>query len=114
MTRPKAPPSVGAAGRRLWRAVTAEFELSDTELAVLELGCQAADDAAAARAVLAESGVVAEGRYGQPIMHPAVGVARAAEASVSRLLASLNAVDPMEKPARTIHTPGPKPAHRTG
>jgi len=102
------PRTLRAAGTRLWRAVLADYELDDGELELLGLACGAADDAAAARAALVE-GPLASGRYGQPIMHPAVLVARQAEASLSRILKQLNVVDRVERPLRDRSTPGPKP-----
>lgn len=107
---PKPPTTLGSAGRGLWRATLERFELDPPELRMLELACQANDDAAIARAQLREAGAVtAVGRYGQVVVHPAIGVARAAEASVSRLLGQLHVLDPIVRPPRTTSTPGRKP-----
>ena len=111
MTTPRPPRSLDAAGRRLWRAILLEFEMSPAEVALLELACQAADDAARARSELT-NGITSTGRYGQVVLHPAVMVARQAEASVSRILGQLNVIDPIERPARRLSTPGPKPGRR--
>jgi phage terminase small subunit len=109
---PRPPESLNAAGRSLWRAVLDGYDLDAGELRILELACQAADDAASARLALRSDGVVSSGRYGQTIAHPAVAIARQAEASVSRLLGQLNVIDPMIRPVRRSSTPGPKPARR--
>ena len=110
---PQPPRSLGVAGRRLFRAITRDFDLSESELSLLELACQAADDAARARADLTADGVTARGRYGQPVLHPAATAARQAEASVARILGMLNVIDPLERPARRLSTPGPKPMRRS-
>jgi hypothetical protein len=113
LTTPRPPRTLRAAGRRLWAAILAGYELDAGELALLELACQAADDAAAARASLRDAGPVTVGRYGQPIMHPAALVARQAEASLSRILRQLNVIDRAERPIRDRSTPGPKPLRRS-
>ncbi len=113
MSLPQPPHSLDVAGRRLWRSVVGDFDLSESERSLLALACQAADDAARARAALTASGsVTARGRYGQPVLHPAVMVARQAEASVARILGQLHVIDSAEKPARRLSTPGPKPLRR--
>lgn len=106
---PKPPTTLGSAGRALWRDTLERYELAPTELRVLGLACSAADDAADARAALRASGVIVTNRYGQPAAHAAVAIARQAEASISRLLATLHVVDPPIRAPRTSSTPGPKP-----
>lgn len=112
MKAPRPPQTLGAAGRALWRAVLDGYDLDAGELRILELACEARDDAASARLAIVADGVVSHGRYGQPIAHPAVQMARQAEASVSRLLGQLNVIDPIIRPVRRSSTPGPKPARR--
>ena len=107
MTRP--PATLGPAGRALYRSILERYELDPGELRLLTMACEAADDAASARAALREVGVTTTGRYGQTVMNPAVLVARQAETSVSRLLGQLNVIDPVIRPRR-LSTPGPKPA----
>ncbi len=43
MTRPAAPRGAGAAGRRLWRAVLAEFELAEHEVTLLRQAVRVVD-----------------------------------------------------------------------
>jgi phage terminase small subunit len=92
--------------------VLERYELDPGELALFELACQGVDDVAMARETIARDGVVSVGRYGQPIAHPAVAIARAAEANVARIVGQLNVIDPVIRPARRLSTPGPKPASR--
>jgi P27 family predicted phage terminase small subunit len=106
------PASLGDAGRELWHRVTKEFELSPTERSLLGLACEAADDAAGARAAIAKHGVTTTGGRGQIVANPALSVARQAELSVARILGQLGCIDVIEKPARGPSTPGPKPQLR--
>lgn len=41
--RPKAPARLGSSGQKLWREVTAEFELEEYELITLKEACRTAD-----------------------------------------------------------------------
>jgi phage terminase small subunit len=104
----KPPETLDIAGQALWRAVLSMFELDPGELHLLELACEARDDAAKARIAIASDGVVVDGRYGVRV-HPAVPIARQAETNVSRLLGQINVIDRTERPARHAGTPGPKP-----
>lgn len=109
---PKPPASLRDPGRALWRSVLDGFELDAGELHLLELACQARDDAARAREDVARDGVTVAGRYGVR-QHPAVLIARQAEASCSRLLGQLGLVNRSDDaPARHSSTPGPKPRAR--
>ena len=51
--RPRAPAGLGAAGRRLWRDVTAEFDPRGDELRILEEACREVDLIVRAEAELA-------------------------------------------------------------
>ena len=109
---PRPPATLGEAGRALWRAVVDGYELDAGELHLLELACQARDDAAKARESVSRDGVVVVGRYGVR-QHPAVLIARQAEASAGRLLGQLGLINRGDDgAARHSGTPGPKPARR--
>lgn len=45
--KPRQPAGLKPLGRRLWKAITVEFELSDHELALLEESCHLRDRIAA-------------------------------------------------------------------
>lgn len=62
----RAPAGLGAAGRRLWRSVTPEYDLFPAELALLEQACRTVDTIALMDAELAVTGVMTEGAMGQP------------------------------------------------
>jgi hypothetical protein len=70
MPRPRAPQSLGEAGRALWRAITGAYELSPAETELLRQACRVTDHLARIDAALMDSDVVVEGYSGQPRSHP--------------------------------------------
>jgi hypothetical protein len=83
--RPRAPESLDAAGRRLWRSVLADYELSAAEVETLGQACRVADVLARIDAELMDSDLVVEGHHGQPRSHPLL----AASADQRRVLDAL-------------------------
>ena len=79
----------GAAGAALEAAILADFALEPHELAILRLAAHAADRAAEARACIATEGLTVSGRFGVKA-HPALAIARDAEAQMLRCLRALN------------------------
>jgi hypothetical protein len=79
----------GAAGVALEAAILADFALEPHELAILRLAAHAADRAAEARACVAADGLTVSGRFGVKA-HPALAIARDAEAQMLRCLRALN------------------------
>ena len=79
----------GAAGVALEGAILADFALEPHELAILRLAAHAADRAAEARACVAADGLTVSGRFGVKA-HPALAIARDAEAQMLRCLRALN------------------------
>ena len=79
----------GAAGAALEAAILADFALEPHELAILRLAAHAADRAAEARACVAAEGLTVSGRFGVKA-HPALAIARDAEAQMLRCLRALN------------------------
>jgi hypothetical protein len=70
MTRPRAPQSLGEAGKVLWRAISGAYELSPAEAELLRQACRVTDNLARIDAALMDSDVVVEGYSGQPRAHP--------------------------------------------
>jgi hypothetical protein len=81
---PKAPAGAGAAGRRLWRSILAEFELAEHELALLRQAVHVADLCEALRATVEREGLV---RAGRP--HPAMVELRQQRILLARLVVAL-------------------------
>ena len=79
----------GAAGAALEAAILADFALEPHEAAILRLAAHAADRAAEARACVAAEGLTVSGRFGVKA-HPALAIARDAEAQMLRCLRALN------------------------
>ena len=79
----------GAAGAALEAAILADFALEPHELAILRLAAHAADRGAEARACVAAEGLTVSGRFGVKA-HPALAIARDAEAQMLRCLRALN------------------------
>lgn len=103
---PTAPPGLDAPGRRLWRDVLAEFELSAAELAVLETACRALDRMRAAEKMIAVEGITTPGRWGaQP--HPAVIISRDAAAAMRAAVKQLRIE--VEADDGKVARPGPRP-----
>lgn len=71
-TRPGPPAGLGAAGRRLWRAVTGDYDLTVPETELLRQAAQVMDLIARLEAELAGDDIVVAGSRGQPAVNPLV------------------------------------------
>lgn len=97
MSAARRPGDLGAAGRKLWAAVMASYELEGWEAAVLADACRMADRAAEAREAIARDGVVVDsGRSGMKA-HPAAIVERDAVRTCAQLLQHLGIKAAMER-----------------
>jgi hypothetical protein len=81
---PKAPTGAGAAGRRLWRSILAEFDLAEHELALLRQAVHVADLCEALQATVEREGVLLNGRP-----HPAMVELRQQRILLARLVVAL-------------------------
>lgn len=92
---PTAPRSLGADGRKLWRAVTTmavegrRIEFRTDELTVLAQAAATADAIAALEAELVGARVVVAGSKGQTIVNPVVIELRLQRAALATLLGRL-------------------------
>lgn len=84
MSTPRAPEGTGAAGRRLWRAVTAEFALEEHELTLLIQAVHVADTCAELRAIVDREGLVTGKK-----VHPAAVELRQQQILLARLIVAL-------------------------
>lgn len=67
---PEPPVRLGDDGWRMWHGVVAEFELAAHELELLAQACVVLDFIMVADARLEAEGLMAAGRYRQPVPHP--------------------------------------------
>jgi P27 family predicted phage terminase small subunit len=88
-TTPKPPQNLGTDGRRFWRTVTREYDVSPSELALLEQASHAYEHATSAWRTLADEGAVIQDRYGSPKQHPAVATANTFATLTARLAKQL-------------------------
>lgn len=97
-TIPKAPPGLGARGRRFWRGTLAEFELSDAEREILAEACRTLDDLDRLAAMVSEHGGAVSGSQGQVVVNPALTEARGQRLALHRLVAALQLPDADDAP----------------
>ena len=75
MTTPKAPKSLGEAGRKLWSEVVDKYDLRADELRTLEDACAATDMLSEFMAAWHDLGrpYMSKGSMGQEVEHPLIG-----------------------------------------
>ena len=88
MTNITAPVGLSEAGKRLWCALSDEFELSPHELELLREAASTADQIAALQALVEADGLMMTSPQGQKV-HPAAVEARQQRIVLARLLAAL-------------------------
>ena len=88
MSKPKAPPGLAGAGRRLWDAVILEYELEEHETALLIEACRTLDLLGRLDRLVRREGPIVETPQG-PRAHPAAVEARQQRIALARLLAAL-------------------------
>lgn len=95
MSKPKPPTSLADAGKALWDAVVAKYDLRADELAILASAGRAADMVANYEAMWAEEGCppYTKGSMGQLVEHPAPKGIRAWQAAHDTALARLKLPD---------------------
>ncbi len=84
MTSPRTPATLGKAGQKLWKRLTADFSFPDgAALELLERACIAADRAEGARIAMEKTGgPVVLDRFDKPQRNPACVVERDATATM--------------------------------
>ncbi len=83
------PKGLGARGKALWRAATADFELSTSDGIMLEQACAQLDNIAALEALLAEQGLLVEGSTGRQRLNPVVAEIRQGRLAFGKLIDAL-------------------------
>lgn len=84
----RTPSGLKSPGKKLWLAVTGEFELSEHELAQLEEACRVRDRIAGLRAQVDADGIMLPSSQGSRL-HPAIAETRQQQLALARLLATL-------------------------
>lgn len=84
----RAPKGLAAPGRRLWAAVAADFDMSESEAAQLAEACFVRDRIDQLRAQVDADGLMLESSQGSRL-HPGVAEIRAQQLALARLLATL-------------------------
>jgi pyruvate/2-oxoglutarate dehydrogenase complex dihydrolipoamide acyltransferase (E2) component len=90
---PEPPADLEAAGRELWRSITATYELRADELRLLTEACRTTDELERLRVALAEAEPVVAGSKGQVRPHPLIAEIRAHRLALRGLLASIGIED---------------------
>lgn len=88
MATPKAPPNLKAGGRKLWRAVTDDYELGEHEQAVLLEACRTVDALESLEDIVRAEGVTNLSPQGVRA-HPALVEARQQRVTLAKLVAAL-------------------------
>jgi hypothetical protein len=95
-SRPRLPSGLGVAGRRLYRAVVAEFELEEHEAALLLEASRTRDLIAELQGEVERAGAIVDGKP-----HPVLVELRQQRLVLARLLAALRLPDDAdERPQR--------------
>jgi hypothetical protein len=88
MSIPRAPAGAGPSGRRLWREIQADYELSEHETALLTALVRQVDRLDKLEELIAAEGLTVDASHGVK-MHPAVPEARASAIAIARISAAL-------------------------
>lgn len=84
----KTPRNLGLSGRKLWDSTVEAYELSDSELVLLEQASRVSDHIALLDAVVKDEGVMATSSQGVRA-HPGLVEARQQRLALARILATL-------------------------
>lgn len=88
----RSPAGLQAAGKRLWRSITTEFDLESEphKVQILVEACRVVDAIAELDKAAAEAPLTVKGSMGQPVISPFIAEARAQRSLLAQLLARLN------------------------
>lgn len=103
---PRPPAGLGSSGRKLWRAVCADFELETHELLLLRQVARCADDLDALAAAVKRDGAVVSHPERGPVPNPALCESRLQRVVFARLVSALRLPED--------HAAGSRPQRRTG
>jgi P27 family predicted phage terminase small subunit len=84
------PPHLSASAREWWKSTVETYVLQEHHLRLLQLCCEAWDEAQKARDALERDGLTVPGREGGLRPHPCVAIERDARLAVARLVRELD------------------------
>jgi hypothetical protein len=87
--RPSPPKDLNAPGRRLWRAVLAEFDANPAEIQLFYELCRTTDELDVMATQLADESLTVAGSKGQPRPHPLLAEIRQHRRLVDQLVVDL-------------------------
>jgi hypothetical protein len=107
--KPRVPNGAGPSGQRLWAGVVDDYVLERHELELLKQAVRCVDDLDALDAVVAQDGVVVDGKSG-PRVHPALVESRQLRLTLARVLAALRLPSGLagKSPHLDARRPGPE------
>jgi P27 family predicted phage terminase small subunit len=86
---PPPPPHLSPSARKWWQTTLGQYVLQEHHLRLLQLACEAWDEAQKAREQLAQEGLTVSGRQGVRA-HPCIAIERDARLAVARLVRELD------------------------
>jgi P27 family predicted phage terminase small subunit len=87
---PQPPPHLSPSAVHWWRSTVDRYVLEEHHLRLLQLACEAWDEAQNAREQLQKEGLTIAGREGGARPHPCVAIERDARLAVARLVRELD------------------------
>ncbi len=107
-TPPEPPANAGPAGKRLWTSTLAEYQLSGSDLFLLERAVLLADELAALEDLVRASGPLIRDSDGRPCPNPASQQHRLLTLALGRVLAGIRVVGDVDE------QDGTRPQRRSG
>lgn len=89
-TKPAPPRDLSTRGRRFWRDVIGDFELTGAERHLLHEACRSLDRLDALEALVVTEGQTVIGSTGQTVLHPGIAEARQQRLVLGRLVKQLD------------------------
>ncbi len=89
----RAPAGLGPRGRRLWRAVTTDFEMTISERELLTEACRTIDNCERLENALRDEPLTTAGSRGQVVAHPLAAELRSERLLLAKFLGQLGLPD---------------------
>lgn len=89
MTILKPPADLQAAGKKLWKDATSDFDLNPSELALLREASRTLDELEVLRAAVLDSDLITKGSTGQPVVNKLFEEVRKHRDSLNKTLIAL-------------------------